>query len=126
EAALAAKPPVDATASADDAGHLTAELLFEGAGPRDEAEAEPVVDHGEAAGREREALAHDARDLFARRGGAIGKPGLAGDLRPNGVQLALTQRVEHSALEHRALAEATRQPLADEMIGARVHRPAHL
>src|SRR3990167_7759943 len=126
EPALAAQRPVDAAAGADDAGHLAAELLFEGAGPGNEAETQAIVDHGEAAGGEREALTNDAGDLLAGRSRAVCKPGLARDLRADGIQLALAQRVEHSALEHRALAEATRQPLADEMISARVHRTPHL
>ena len=71
-------------------------------------------------------MAHDTGDLLAGRGGAIGKPGLARDLRANRVQLALAERVEHPAIEHRPFAETARQPFLDEMVGARVHRAPHL
>src|SRR5204862_7339898 len=41
-------------------------------------------------------------------------------------QLVPPQRVDQTALEHRSLAEPARQPFLDQMVGARVHRAAHL
>jgi hypothetical protein len=62
EAALAAKAPVDAAIVASDAGDMTAEVLFEGGRPGHELEAETIVEHGEAAGGERDTLAIGAGD----------------------------------------------------------------
>jgi hypothetical protein len=44
---------------------VAAELLFEGRRPGDELETQAVLDHGEAAGGEREALTVGARDVLA-------------------------------------------------------------
>lgn len=68
--ALAAQREVESAAVADDARDLTAELLFEGGGPWHETKAQSVVDHGEAAGGERETLADDAGHLLA---GLVGR-----------------------------------------------------
>ena len=67
-APVAAEAPVDPAIRAGDAGDVAAELLFEGGRPGHELEAEAVVDHGEAAGGEREALPIGPGDILARRG----------------------------------------------------------
>src|SRR3546814_17332881 len=68
EPAVASEAPVDATGAARHAGDVLADLAFKGWRPRHELEAETVVDHGEAARREREALAKGSRHLPARSG----------------------------------------------------------
>src|SRR5690606_4980601 len=57
EAALAPEIPIDAAIVAGDAGDVTAELFFKRRRPGHELEAQAFIDHGEAAGGEREALA---------------------------------------------------------------------
>jgi len=44
---------------------MTAELLLKRRRPRDEAESQPVIDHGKAAGAETETLPECAIDPFA-------------------------------------------------------------
>ena len=61
------------------AADLTAELLFQRRPPGHELEPHAIVDHGEAAGRKRDSLAIDARDLLALSRWPIGEPSL---LRP--------------------------------------------
>jgi hypothetical protein len=81
------KAPVDAAVAARDAGDVAAKLLFEGGRPGHELEAEAVIDHGEAAGGEREALAIGAGDIFAGR--AIeGRPVSAASFSPERLDLA--------------------------------------
>src|SRR3546814_18911829 len=50
-----------------DAGDVLVELILERRRPRHELEAEAVVDHRDATGREVEALTIDAGDMLARR-----------------------------------------------------------
>jgi hypothetical protein len=50
---------------------------FSSAGPpRNQLEAETVVDHGEAAGRQRDSLSIGARNVFAVGGGMVRQAGL--------------------------------------------------
>ena len=74
-APVAAEAPGDGAVVAGDAGHVPAELLFEAWRPGHELEAEAVIDHGEPAGGEREALAIGASDILAGRGLIEGLPG---------------------------------------------------
>jgi hypothetical protein len=73
---LPPKAPLDVSAGGQDARHLLSELLLERRTPRHELEPDRVIDHGEAAGRERDPLAVDARDMLALGGRAISEPGL--------------------------------------------------
>src|SRR3972149_35718 len=67
EPALPAEAPVDAAVRSGDAGDVLAEIAFQRRRPRHELEAEPVIDHGEAAGGQDETLAIDAGDVFPAR-----------------------------------------------------------
>src|SRR5687767_2223593 len=79
QVALATKTPFNAAAILHDAGDVLAEPLFEPARPGDKLEAKPVIDHGEASGGERQALAIGARHVFT--GGLLHmrKPGVGSD-----------------------------------------------
>src|SRR5690606_21521238 len=79
EVALAPQAPLDPAAALGDAGNVLAELVFDLAGPGHELEAERSVDaacfdHREAARRERELAAIDARHMFARLRLDMGQP----------------------------------------------------
>ena len=80
EVALAPKTPLDAAALLRDADDMLAELALEPARPGHEPEAETVIEHGEAAGGERQALAIDARDMLPSRGLDVREPGFGREL----------------------------------------------
>ena len=65
QSAFSAEAPVHSAARRHDTGHLSAEVLLQRRPPGDELEAEPVIDHCEAARGERDALALDAGDMLA-------------------------------------------------------------
>src|SRR3546814_11178629 len=106
EPAVASEAPVDATGAARHAGDVLADLAFKGWRPRHELEAETVVDHGEAARREREALAIGARHILARSGLRELPAGLGRKLVAQPFHPALAQRVDQPGRE----ADAARPP----------------
>ena len=113
-------------AGGHDAAHLLAELLLQRRPPGHELEAQPIVDHGEAAGGQRHALAIDAGDMLALGGRAMSEPGLGRELGGGLVEFAPAQGVEEIAREDDPLALPPRQAFLDQMIDAAVHRLAHL
>jgi hypothetical protein len=83
---------------------VLAELVFEGRRPGHELEAEAVIDHREAAGGERHALAIGAGDIFAI---ACRFERLAGLLRQpvgNSIDLAAAKRLDQVSAEDDAAA----------------------
>ena len=78
---------------------MAAELLFEGRRPGHELEAQAVVDHGEAAGGEREALAASARDVLACRRLIERLSGLGGEPFAQGLDLAASERADQAVGE---------------------------
>ena len=85
---------VDATGAVRHAGDVLTDLAFEGRRPGHELESEAVIDHGEAARREREALPVGARHILARCGLRELSAGLGRELLAKGVDLALPQHVD--------------------------------
>lgn len=81
-----------------------AELAIDLPRPRHELEAEPVVDHREPSGRQGEAFAISAGDVFARRRLQVRQAGFGGELGADGVQLAAAERAPSAIF--RKLAEA--------------------
>ena len=75
---------------------LLAELLLQRRSPRHELEAETVIDHGEPARRERDALAIDAGDVLAFGGRAMREARLSGEFRgtPRQARAAATWRAD--------------------------------
>ena len=73
---LSAETPIDVPAGRNHAADMAPELLLQRRPPGHELKPHPIVDHGEPAGGERNALAIDARDMLAFGGWAMGKPGL--------------------------------------------------
>jgi len=65
---FATEGPLDAATALGDSSDVLAELLLDLARPGHELEAEAVVDHGEAAGGERQALTVRCRSHARRRG----------------------------------------------------------
>src|SRR6516165_9046036 len=94
EPAISAEAPVDPAIASCDAGDMAPELLFEGGRPGHELEAQAVVDHGEAAGGEREALAVGASDIFARCGLIERLPGLSRKALAQGFDLSAPERAD--------------------------------
>ena len=78
---------------------MAAELLFERRRPRHELEAEAVVDHGEAAGSEREALTVGAGDILAGRGMIEGLTGLGCEPFAEGFDLTAPERADQAVGE---------------------------
>src|SRR3546814_20745890 len=92
--------------------------------PRHELEAETVVDHGEAARRERAALAIGARHILARSGLRELPAGLRRKLVAQRFHLALAQRVDQPGREAAAARLPPGQALANETFGPLAHRVA--
>ena len=101
-------------------------LLFERGRPGHELEAEAVVDHGEAAGGEREALAVGTGDIFAAAGAVEGLAGLGGELFAQRLQLPAAQRSRSGCGEYDALACRSAKPCSTRWSARAVHRVAHL
>ena len=118
--------PLDPAARRHHTAHLPAELLLQRRPPGHELKAEPVVDHGEPAGSERDALAIDAGDVFAFGRRAMGEAGFGARLAAASSKLPPAQGVEKIARENDALALPPRQTFLDEMIDPTVHRLADL
>ncbi len=97
ESALAAEAPVDAAVGSGDAGDVLAEIAFQRRRPGHELEAEPVVDHGEAAGGQHDTLAIDAGDVFAARRLLERRSRLGGELLAGGIEFTPAQGVEQIA-----------------------------
>jgi hypothetical protein len=76
EPPLSAEAPIYIAAWRNYAADLAAELLFQSRPPGHELEPHPVVNHGEAAGRECDPLAVDARDMLALGGRVMSEPRL--------------------------------------------------
>src|SRR6056297_3246281 len=89
--ALAPEAPIDPAAGRHRARDGLAEMAFELRGPGDERESEPIVDHGEAARGEIEALAECPCDGFAFGRLVVAKAGLCAEVLSDGVQFAVPQ-----------------------------------
>jgi len=96
EPSAAAEAPVDPAIRAGDARDVAAELLFEGGRPGHELEAEAVVDHGEAAGGERETLPVGPGDILARRSAVERLAGLGGEPLAQHLHLPLSKRSDQA------------------------------
>ena len=94
--------------------------------PWHELKAKTIVDHGEAAGGQRDTLPIDAGDVLAVGGWPMNQARLGREPCRRFVQLPLPQGVEQIAREDDTLSLAPRQPFPDKMIDAPVHRFAHL
>ena len=123
---LSAETPIYVPAWRDHAGDMVPELLLQRRPPGHELKPHPIIDHGEPARRERDALAIDARDVLAFGGWAMGEPGLGRQSGGGLIELAPAQRVEKVASEDDPLALPPGQILLDEMIDPAVHRLADL
>src|SRR5690606_9103127 len=117
-AALASEVPIDAAIVAGDAGDVTADLLFERGRPGHELEAKAVVDHGEAAGGERESLAIGTGNILAAGGVLERHAGLSRELLGEAVQFAPAQRVEQPTREDDTATLPLGVTLADQMLRA--------
>src|SRR3546814_5959469 len=82
-----------------DAGDVLVELILERRRPRHELEAEAVVDHRDATGREVEALTIDAGDMLARRSLQMRQASVGREPRRGGVEVATAQGIQETALE---------------------------
>jgi hypothetical protein len=80
--------PIHPAARRHHAGYVFADFLFQRRRPGDELKAEAVVDYGEAAGGERDALAVDAGDGFPFSGCVAREASLGRDARASYIELA--------------------------------------
>src|SRR6266702_3300314 len=123
---FATESPLDAAAALGDAGDVLAELFLYLARPGHELEAEAVVDHGEAAGGERQALTIGAAHMLAGRGLHVRQSRLGRDHCTHRVQFASTQGVQEIALHDDALTLPPGEPFACKMFGTSLHGVARL
>src|SRR3546814_17821084 len=89
----------DVCSSDLDAGDVLVELILERRRPRHELEAEAVVDHRDATGREVEALTIDAGDMLARRSLQMRQASVGREPRRGGVEVATAQGIQEIALQ---------------------------
>lgn len=101
---LAPKTPVYVSSRRHYATDLVTEFLLQRRPPRHELEPHPIIDHGEPAGGEGDALAVDAGHVLAFSGGAMCKSRLRREHCGDIVQFAPAQRVEEVPREPDALA----------------------
>jgi len=105
---------------------MAAKLLFERGRPGNELETEAVVDHGEAAGGEREALAVGTSDVFAAPRALEELAGFGCEFLAERFHFPVAQRVDQVAVEGDARAGAFGKAPFDQMLGATLHRLLHL
>ena len=91
-------------------------------GPGHELEAEAVIDHGEAAGGEREALPVGSGDILPGRGGIERLTRLRSESLAQGFDLAAPERADQILGEDDSLRPALGKPLLDELLGPALHR----
>ena len=86
---LSAKPPLDPAAIFRHAGDMAPKLLLQRQRPGDELKSQAVIDHGEPAGRESEALTVDAGDSLAGCRWGVGQSRVSRDHRAGRIQFTL-------------------------------------
>jgi hypothetical protein len=123
EAALSREAPFDSV-SPGDPQYLSAKVPFQRWCPRHQAEPEPIINHGETARREAQALAIDAAHDFAVFRWTIRQGRLRCDMGGGLIELAPAERVEKVARENGALALATCKTFAGQVFDPGVHRLA--
>src|SRR5690606_9049792 len=110
EPALSSKAPVHPAIAAGETRDMAAEMLFERGRPGDELEAEPVIDHGEAARGERETLAVGAGDIVALNRAVERKAGFSRQPVAQRVEFAPPQGLDQIAVEDDPAMLARGQP----------------
>src|SRR5690606_29174941 len=121
EPALSSKAPVHPAIAAGETRDMAAEMLFERGRPGDELKAESVIDHGEAARRERETLAVGAGDIVALGGAIEGKAGFLRQPAAESLEFAPAQRLDQVAAENDPAMLPRGQSLTHQMLGAFLH-----
>ncbi len=84
-------------------------------------ESKPIIDHGEPAGSQRDALAVDPGYVFALAGRRMSKAGFGGKAAGGSLQFTLTQRVDETGGIENAVALATCESLRDKMVSPPRH-----
>ena len=101
-------------------------MFVERGGPGYELEAEAVVDHGEPARSQSQALAIGSGDVFAGLSGLERKTGFAGEFAGDRLKLPTSQRLDQPAGEDHTLSLPLRQTFVRQMIGTVCHRLPYL
>src|SRR6266567_740834 len=105
---------------------MIAEPFFERRRPGHEPKAEPVIDHCETAGSERETPPVDAGHMIAICGLREGQTGFGGELSAERIDLPATQRVDQVARNNDALSLAPSQIVPDKVIDPILQRLSHV
>jgi hypothetical protein len=95
---LSPEIPLDPAVLLDDAGDIAAAVLLKRRCPRDKGETYAVVDHGEPARCQREALAVGAGDLVSAGRRCVGQPCFRRQPGAGGVKLTAPQSGEEAGL----------------------------
>jgi CheB methylesterase len=117
--------PFDAPARSHQTTDFAAEPLLQRRPPRNELEAQAIIDHGEATGSERDSLPIAAGDVLALGRGPVHQAGLSPESSRCLVQLLPFQPIEEIAREDDTQALSPSQTLLDEVIDPPIHRCAH-
>ncbi len=124
--AFAPEAPIDPAAVRHRACDGLAEMAFELRSPGDERESEAIVDHGEAARGEIEALPERPCDGFALGWFVVGKPGLCAEVLTDGVQFAVAQGGQQIAGKGDPLSLSSGEAFGDKVIRAALQCLANL
>src|SRR5690606_9885345 len=126
EPALSSKAPVHPAIAAGETRDMAVEVLFERGRPGDELKAESVIDHGEAARRERETLAVGAGDIVAPGGAVERKAGFLRQPAAESLEFASAQRLNQVTVEDDPAMLPRGQSFPHQMLGAFLHGLADL
>src|SRR5947209_4779695 len=113
--------------AAHHAGHLATDLLVEHGPPRNEAEAQSIVDHGETAARKLRGIEKVAADRLALVDGPEGEAAFGCELPADALELLAREGADKVGFDPQlALRRPAGVPLADELIGAPLEGFTHL
>lgn len=101
---------------------MLAELAVDRRRPGHELKSHAIVDHREAARRERQALTVGAGDVIAAGGADVSPAGLRRDLFRCARQFASPEGVDQSGVERDALAALLGQTASDQVLGPSIQR----
>src|SRR5215470_7029872 len=113
--------------TAHHAEHFAADLSLDNGPPGDEAEVEPVVDHGEAAAGELRGTQQLSAHAVAVLDWLEGEPAFGGEFATDALDLPPRQSANQVGADAQCrVVNAARVASLNELVGALIHRPVHL